>query len=86
MKSVYYHLLTQDTDIFFQILFTAPYIKQCREDDPDLAGCIMKAIDHLRPYLRDGESNFSIFYLKRLITLKITINNVNEMKISTVIL
>ncbi|KAK7601690.1 hypothetical protein V9T40_009131 [Parthenolecanium corni] len=60
MKSVYYHLLTQDTDIFFQILFTAPYIKQCREDDPDLAGCIMKAIDHLRPYLRDGIGDISL--------------------------
>lgn len=36
-------------------LFTAPYIKQCREDDPRLVDCIMKAIDHLRPYLRSGK-------------------------------
>lgn len=36
---------------------TAPYIKQCREDDPLLTDCIVKAIDHLRPYLKSGEYN-----------------------------
>lgn len=36
---------------------SAPYIKQCREDDPLLADCIIKAIDHLRPYLKNGKYN-----------------------------
>ncbi|XKL66947.1 hypothetical protein PGB90_010367 [Kerria lacca] len=36
------------------LTIATPYIKQCKEDDPNLAECIIQAIDHLRPYLRNG--------------------------------
>ncbi|XP_065203827.1 uncharacterized protein Jhbp1 [Planococcus citri] len=43
---------------YFAIVYSQqelpPYVKQCREDDPLLADCIIKAIDHLRPYLKTG--------------------------------
>lgn len=36
------------------IYVPAPYIKQCREDDPQLNECLIGAIHHLRPYLGTG--------------------------------
>lgn len=36
-------------------VFTAPYIKQCLRNDPKLNECLAAEINHLRPYLREGE-------------------------------
>lgn len=35
-------------------LFIAPYIKQCREKDPQLLECLKGALHHLSPYLATG--------------------------------
>ncbi|XP_012275348.1 protein takeout [Orussus abietinus] len=33
---------------------TPPYVKQCSKRDPELKKCILNALHHLRPYLKDG--------------------------------
>ncbi|KAL7294608.1 hypothetical protein TKK_0011914 [Trichogramma kaykai] len=33
---------------------TPEYVKQCSKSDPNLKPCLLDALDHLRPYLRDG--------------------------------
>lgn len=40
--------------INFAFLFSAPYIKQCREDDPKLTDCIISAINHVKPWMAKG--------------------------------
>lgn len=36
------------------------YIKQCKADDPELKECIIKAIEHIRPYLSTGIPEISL--------------------------
>ncbi|KAF7282504.1 hypothetical protein GWI33_002607 [Rhynchophorus ferrugineus] len=31
-----------------------PYVKQCREDDPQINSCLISALHHLRPYVATG--------------------------------
>ncbi|KAJ8916724.1 hypothetical protein NQ315_013928, partial [Exocentrus adspersus] len=38
----------------FQIIVTAPYVKQCYEGDPEVIKCFISALHHLRPYLAKG--------------------------------
>lgn len=38
----------------FNVAFTAPYVKQCHEGDPQLIQCFIGALHHLRPYLATG--------------------------------
>lgn len=39
---------------FLFFFFTAPYIKQCIRNDPKLHECLAAEINHLRPYLIQG--------------------------------
>jgi len=44
-------------DVTQNVVFSAPYVKQCQEGDPNLVGCIVASLHHLRPYLAEGNNN-----------------------------
>lgn len=37
-----------------RLLFAAPYIKQCKNEDPQLLECLKGSLHHLKPYLSEG--------------------------------
>lgn len=43
-------------------MFAAPYIKQCKNEDPQLLECLKGSLHHLKPYLAAGIPEIEVNY------------------------
>lgn len=43
-------------------IFAAPYIKQCRSNDPQVIECLKDSLHHLRPWLKSGIPEIQVIF------------------------